>query len=533
MTISALRPHLLSPLQLLVMGIAALLALPLVYVVYMAGTADVALWSRLWRTRLPELLGNTFSLAGGVAVLTLGLGVSLAWLVTRVEFPGRRVWEWALVLPLAMPTYVLAYVYSYLLGLDGPIDRLWQTLLGPDHHVFAPQSLWGVTMVMALDTFPFVYLLTRTALLNSNMSFEEVSRACGVGPWPTFFRVTLPLLRPAIFAGVSLVVLYVVSDFGAVSLLRFQTLTYAVYQQMTGRYNYAAASVMSVLLVLFAVVFFLTERWFRERSRFYQTSGRFRKPVPRRTSATGRAAALGFTAVVFLLSFGIPAGLLIQWSIGAVRGGLLDNRFFEFAWNTVLLSGLASSAAVLLGVPVAYLATRRPSWLNQLCLHATYAGYVLPGPVAALALLVLAMAIVPSWYGTVILLVFAYVVHYLPAGLQSLEPAIQQVTPNVEEVARTLGYTVWGTLRRVTIPLIWNGFLSAWILMFLQCMKELPATLLLRPVGFDTLAVRVWLEASEELYQLAAAPALLIVLISLPALALLVARDWNTREARL
>lgn len=197
----------------------------------------------------------------------------------------------------------------------------------------------------------------------------------------------------------------------------------------------------------------------------------------------------------------------------------------------MLLSASAATVAVLLGVPVAYLATRRPNWLNQLCLHATYAGYVLPGPVAALALLVLTMALVPGWYGTPALLIVAYVVHYLPAGLQSLEPAIQQVTPNVEEVARTLGYSVWGTLRRVTIPLIWNGFLSAWILMFLQCMKELPATLLLRPVGFDTLAVRVWLEASEELYQLAAAPALLIVIISLPALALLVSRDWRAQEA--
>ncbi len=530
MTTTALRHHVLSPMQLLVMGIAAVLSLPLFYVVYQALAADPAVWSRLWRTRLPELLWNTFSLAGGVAVLTLVLGVSLAWLVARLDFPGRRMWEWLLVLPLAMPTYVLAYVYSYLLGANGPIDGMWQSIAGPDRHVFAPQSLWGATWVMALDTFPFVYLLTRTALLNMNVSFEEVARACGVGAWPTFLRVTLPLLRPAIFAGVSLVILYVVSDFGAVSLLRYQTLTYAVYQQMTGRYNYAAASVLSVILVLFALLFFLSERWFRQRSRFYQTSGRFRRPVPQRGSPLARIAALSFAAITFLLSFGIPTGLLIGWSAEAIRENLLDHRFVEFTWNTVLLSGLAASSAVLLGIPVAYLATRRPNWLNHVCLHATYAGYVLPGPVAALALLVLAIALAPGLYGTVLLLILAYVVHYLPAGLQSLEPAIQQVTPNVEEVARTLGYTVWGTLRRVTIPLIWNGFVSAWILMFLQCMKELPATLLLRPVGFDTLAVRVWLEASEELYQSAAAPALLIVVISLPALALLVARDWVFRE---
>ncbi|GKS57416.1 iron(III) ABC transporter permease [Nitrospira sp.] len=530
MTASVLRHHALSPMQVLVVGIAGLLSLPLLYVMYRALTADTAIWGRLWRTRLPELLWNTFSLACSVGLLTFALGVSLAWLVTRLDFPGRRIWEWALVLPLAMPTYVLAYVYSYLLGTHGPVDRFWQAIAGPGTHIFAPQSFWGVTVVMALDTFPFVYLLTRTALLSMNVSFEEVARSCGIRPWQTFLRVTLPLLRPSIFAGVSLVVLYVVSDFGAVSLLRYQTLTYAVYQQMTGRYDYAAASVLSVLLVVFAIVFFASERWFRNRSRFYQTGGRFRRPTPQPLSLAGRMGALVITASTFLLSFGIPAGLLMWWSTDAFQEGLLDHRFIEFTWNTILLSGMAASSAVLLGIPVAYLATRQPTWLNHVCLHATYAGYVLPGPVAALALLVLAIAVVPGVYGTVYLLILAYVVHYLPVGLQSLEPAIQQVTPNVEEAARTLGCNIGGALRRVTIPLIWNGFVSAWTLMFLQCMKELPATLLLRPVGFDTLAVRVWLEASEELYTSAAAPALLIVVLSLPALALLVARDWKNTE---
>lgn len=524
---TAFRHHLLSPLQLLVLAIAGILCLPLGYVLVQATTTDPALWSRLWRTRLPELLVNTGSLAVTVSGVTLILGLSLAWLITRFEFPGRTVWEWALVLPLAMPTYVLAYVYAYLLSTGGPLDRLWQVVAGSDGHVFAPQSLTGVTLVMALDTFPFVYLLCRAALLNMNLSFEEVARACGVGRWPTFARVTVPLLRPAIFAGLSLVILYVVSDFGAVSILRYQTLTYAIYQQMTGRYNYAAASVLSLLLVLFALVFLLTERWFRQRSRFYQTTGRFRQPARQRLGVGQQLGVLAYTAGVFALSFGIPAGLLMVWSAGVLQEGLLDSRFFDFTWNSVTLSAIAATGAVILGTPIAYLSARRPSWLNQLCLHASYAGYVLPGPVAALALLVIVTSLIPGWYGSSVVLIFAYIVHFIPVGLQSLEPAIQQVTPNLEEAARSLGTSLWGTIRRVTLPLIRNGFFGAWILMFLQCMKELPATLLLRPVGFDTLAVRVWLEASEELYALAAAPALLIVLFSLPALALLVARDWR------
>ena len=222
--------------------------------------------------------------------------------------------------------------------------------------------------------------------------------------------------------------------------------------------------------------------------------------------------------------------MLVQWSIEAIEQGALDARFVGFVWNSTVLASLSASGAVMIGIPLAYLASRRPSRLNLACLHAAYAGYALPGPVAALAVLVLFTHVVPALYGTVVVLLIAYILHFLPVGLQSMEPALQQITPNVEEVARTLGCTVQQSLRRITLPLVRNGFTVAWVLMFLQTMKELPATLLLRPVGFDTLAIRVWLEASEEYYQLAAPAALLIVFLSLPALMLLVAKDWRAHE---
>ena len=516
-----------STLQLAVLATAALILLPLGYVTTLALSADPAVWQRLWTTRVPELLLNTVSLAGAVALITLMLGVSTAWMVTRFEFPGRRLWEIALVLPLAMPTYVLAYVYNYLLGFGGPMEQLWQLVAGPQARIFSPQSFWGVTLVMALDTFPFVYLLTRSALLSFNVSFEEVARICGASPLRTMFSVTLPLLRPSIVAGVALVVLYVVSDFGAVSLLRYQTLTYAVFQQMTGRSDNQAASILSILLVILALLFLLTERWFRRKSRFYQTTGHYRAPqrIQRGWLHTGLLTAC--LATVVGLAFGIPTSLLVMWSLSQEALAILDTRFFGFVWNSALLSSLAATAAVLVGLPLAYLASRKPTWLNLGCLQAAYAGYVLPGPVAALAVLVLFLSIMPFFYGTVLVLIVAYVLHFLPAGLQSLEPSIQQITPNVEEVARTLGLGVRETWRRVTLPLIRNGVIVAWVLIFLQTMKELPATLLLRPVGFDTLAIRVWLEASEEYYQLAAPSALLIVLVGLPALFLLLSRDWR------
>lgn len=524
---TTLRQHLLSPLQLVAWTSAALILLPFGYVTTLAFSADPAVWQRLWATRIPELLINTISLAGAVAVLTLVLGVSTAWMVTRFDFHGRWLWEIALVLPLAMPTYVLAYVYNYLLGFGGPVEHLWQMVAGPQARISSPQSFWGTTLVMALDTFPFVYLLTRSALLSLNVSFEEVARTCGASHLQTIRRVTLPLLRPSIVAGMALVILYVVSDFGAVSLLRYQTLTYAVFQQMTGRSDNAAASILSILLVILALVFLLAERWFRHKSRFYQTTGRYRVPQRIRSGWLKTTALTTYLATIVGAAFGVPAYLLVQWSLSPEALAIVDARFFGFVWNSALLSALAATAGVLVGLPLAYLASRRPTWLNIGCLQAAYAGYVLPGPVAALAVLVFVLKLMPFFYGTAVVLVVAYVLHFLPVGLQSLEPALQQITPNLEEVARTLGLGVQETWRHVTLPLIRNGFMVAWVLMFLQTMKELPATLLLRPVGFDTLAIRVWLEASEEYYQLAAPSALLIVLVGLPALVLLLSRDWR------
>ncbi|HKE62833.1 MAG TPA: iron ABC transporter permease [Nitrospira sp.] len=522
-----IRQQLTSPLQLVVLASAALILLPLGYVTSQAVLADPAVWSRLWATRIPELLSNTVWLAASVGCLTVMLGVSTAWIVTRVEFPGRRLWEGALVLPLAMPTYVLAYVYSYLLGFDGPVEHLWQMIAGPQARIFSPQSYLGATLVMTLDTFPFVYLLSRSALLSMNVSFEEVSRASGISRLKTLWLVTLPLMRPSIAAGLALVILYVVSDFGAVSLLRYQTLTYAVFQQMTGRSDNTAASILSLLLVGLALVFLVTERWFRHRSRYYQTTGRYHLPERQRYGWLGTCLVTGYLSLIVGAAFLLPAFLLLKWSFSPEAQATIDSRFYGFLWNSGFLAACAATGGVLIGLPLAYLASRRPTWLNLGCLQAAYAGYVLPGPVAALAVLVLCLNLTPFLYGSVLVLIVAYVIHFLPVGLQSLEPALQQITPNLEEVARTLGLGVRQTWQRVTLPLVRNGFVVAWVLMFLQTMKELPATLLLRPVGFDTLAIRVWMEASEEYYQLAAPSALLIVLLGLPTLVLLLSKDWR------
>ena len=231
-----------------------------------------------------------------------------------------------------------------------------------------------------------------------------------------------------------------------------------------------------------------------------------------------------YLVLVVGLAFGLPVILLLQWTLSAFAEGELSFRFVGFMWNSILLSGSTATLALIVGTPLAYLACRKPTRLNVLCLQGAYSGYVLPGPVAALALLVLISQIVPALYGTTVVLVLAYLIHFLPAGLQAMESAMQQVNPNVEEVARSLGSRALNTFRIITLPLVKGGFVGAWILVFIQCMKELPATLLLRPVGFDTLAIRVWLEASEELFQLAAPPALFIIIVSIPVVILLTRR---------
>ncbi len=508
--------------------LAGLITLPLLYVIVSAITADVGVWRRLWTTRIPELLLNTFSLAVSVAVIDLVLGVSLAWILTRYRFWGSSLWEWCIVLPLAIPSYVLAYTYTYLLQRHGPLERAWQILAGSDAEIFSPFSFAGATLVMSLNTFPFVYLLARSAFKNFNISFEEAARATGASRISTFFRVSLPMIRPALFAGLFLAILYVVSDFGAVSMLRFQTFTYAIYQQMTGRFDNTAAACLSVLLVACTFLFLLGERWFRQRSRFYQTTGRYRKPIPRACRPIKTLCLTGYMVVVIAAAFGLPVYLLIQWTLDAVTAGDLSPGFVSYVGNSLFLAGVTATLTIVVGVPLAYLACQKQTWASLLCIQGAYTGYVLPGPVAALAVLVLITQLTPALYGTVIVMLLAYLIHFLPVALQGMESTLQQLSPNLEEAAKSLGARAFRTFSTITIPLVRGGFISAWILVFVQCLKELPATLLLRPVGFDTLAIRIWLEASEELYQLAAPPALLIVGITIPVVLLLMKKGQQT-----
>ena len=358
---------------------------------------------------------------------------------------------------LVHPSYVLAYTYTYLLKRGGTLELTWQSIAGSEAVLFSPFSFAGAVLVLALNTFPFVYLLARSALKNFNVSFEEVARTTGANRVTTFVRVSLPLMRPSLIAGLFLAILYVASDFGAVSLLRFQTFTYAVYQQMTGRFDNTAAACLSLVLLFVRSSSCSVNDGSGSEASFTRPRAGIENLFPN-PAVPSRPYFYGLPGSGVRAAFGLPVLLLIQWTVKAAVAGEISHAFIGYAWNSVSLSGLTATAAVVCGIPLAYLACRHRTRAGTFCVQGAYTGYVLPGPVAALAVLVLVSQTVPQLYGTILVLLMAYLVHFLPAALQGMESTLQQLTPNLEEAARSLGARSVRTFFHVTLPLVRADF---------------------------------------------------------------------------
>lgn len=511
--------------------VALVAAIPVLFVAASAFQLSPERWLGLWTTRLPGLLWNTLTLSVLVAAGCFILGVSSAWLVARREFPGRRIATWLMILPLAIPTYVFAYIYTVLLERDGWLGGLWLSVFGADAALPTPFNLWGVAAILSLAGFPYVFLLTRAAVSRSSRSIEEAARIQGAGPWRRLFSINLPLLRPAIAAGLALVTLHVLSDFGAVSMLRFQTFTLGIYLQLSGRFDFTAAAGLSFILVLLSLSFLVLERFFRQRQRYY-ASGQARPVTPRR--ARGRELLLiwGWLGLVALFAFILPAAWIIHWSWKAWLAGQIDAQFWGYVGNSLELALLGACLAVIIALPVALYHKRRHSPVSGGFLQISSVGFVLPGPVMALGILTFMLALLPGLYGSIAALLLALVILFLPIAIQSQESALQQLSPSVEQASRALGAGPLETLWRVTLPVIRGGLASAWVLVFIDILKELPATLILRPTGFDTLPVRIWLEASEEMLRQAAPAALMLVLGTLPALIVMMRGERRAERGR-
>ncbi len=513
--------------------VALFVAIPLIYLFLRAAGADPLDWQRLFQARLWKLLGNTLILACLVTSGTTLLGVSLAWFTERTDLPGRKLWRWMLAMPLAIPTYLGAIVHLALLRPRGGL--LWQTLeslWGVAPPLPSPLGLSGAVFVLTFFMYPYVYLLSGAAFRSQHALFEEAARTLGRTPWQTFWEVTLPLLRPGVLAGALLVALDVLAEYGTVALLRYETFSSAIFVQLAGRYDRSAASILSSVLVALAIVLLWAELHLQGEARFTQMESTWR-PAPLIALRFWKAPALLFVLSVIAISLLVPIGMLMVWSVQALVDSQTLNQVMRtgsqgmgnYLWNSLWTSLLAAVVAVALAIPVARFSVRYPGRLSRSLARVCQVGYALPGVVIALSLVLLINRFLPFLYVTPIPILMAYVVRHMPQAVRAAEAALSRLSASLEEAARTLGHTSLLTLIQITLPLILPGLLAGGALVFLTSLKELPATLLLRPAGFDTLAVRVWVWASEGFYVQAAPSALILVLISAVPLSFLLRRE--------
>jgi iron(III) transport system permease protein len=502
------------PLALLLpaLAVVALLLLPLAYLCIRALGGDA--WGVLTETRTLELVVNTTLLVVGVVAATLVVGVPLAWLVTRTDLPGRRVWFVAGALPLVIPSYVAALALLAALGPRGILADAVGEL--PEL-----RGYWGALLALTLATYPYVFLLASASLRELDPALEEAARGLGRSPLATFASVTLPSLRPALGASALLVALYVLSDFGVVSLMNYDALTRAIFLQYRSLFDRDPAAVLALVLVALTAVVLVLEARIHSRGRLYRST----PGTPRRARPVAlgrwRFPALAFCAATIGVFLALPVGVLTYWLVRGLRQERELGVTWEEAANSLTASGLAAAAATVAAIPIAVLAVRYASPSSRLLERLAFGANALPGIVVALSLVFFAARYATPVYQTLTLLVFAYVIRFLPQSLAGTESALQRVDPRLEDAARSLGRSPLNVLVTVTLPLARPGIAAGAALVFLSAMKELPATLLLRPIGFDTLATEIWSLTSVAAYSRASVPALVLVAVSAPFVALL------------
>jgi iron(III) transport system permease protein len=512
----------------LVFAIAALVLLPLSVLLFSWQTIDHEIWSHLWETQMLRLLGNTLTLVAGVGLGVTLLGVSLAWLTALCEFPGRRWLDWALMLPFAIPAYVLAFVFVGLLDFAGPVQTLMREWFGTGIRLPRVRSTGGVIIVLVLVFYPYVYLLARTAFLAQGKGLMEAARILGQSPWQAFWRVALPMARPAIGAGVALALMETLADFGAVSVFNFDTFTTAIYKTWYGFFSLSSAAQLASLLLLVVMLLLYGERRARGASR--ASNERPRVNALYHLQGFKAAAATTWCGLVFACAFVVPLMQLIVWVWQRGRFDL-DERYTGLILHTLYLGGIA--ALVTVGVAMILVFARRlaPTRAIRSGVSLANIGYALPGSVLAVSIM-LAFSyldrelVVPlsSWLGgagkplllgSLAALVMAYLVRFIAVAYGPLENSLSRIRPSLPEAARSLGVGGPRLFFKIYLPLLIPGTMSAALLVFVDVLKEMPATLLMRPFGWDTLAVRIFEMTSEGEWARAALPALTLVMVGL------------------
>ena len=536
---TAKRRHLIDRWSVGALIIAALVLMPILAVVWFAVTPTDNIWPHLLRTTLPRYLSNTLILMGSVGVITAAVGAGAAWLVVMYRFPGRQWLQWALLMPLAVPAYVGAYALVDLLEYAGPVQTALRELFGwtrpTDYWFPAIRTRWAAVLVLSASLYPYVYLLARAAFREQSGAGYEVARALGVGPLGRFWRVGLPLARPAIAAGCAVAMMETVNDFGTVDYFAVQTLTTGIFTTWLQGGNLGGAAQISILVLGLIVLLVTLEKISRRRSRFF-TSARGQRPVEA-VALTGFGKWIATLACMIPLTLGFILPVVVLSSHAFNAGQWVDPGLIRAFTHTLVVGGVAAVLTVIGGVLMVYGVRLSGKSLPRLLMPVTAIGYAAPGAVLGLGILVplavfdnkLADGVLAltGWdpglllTGTAAALVIAYVVRFFGIAQGAADAALGRVSPSLPMAARSLGQTAGGVLKQIYLPLVRASIGSTLLLVFVDCVKELPATLLLRPFNYNTLATRVHEKASLENLTQAAPAALVITLVGLCAVALL------------
>ncbi|MGI2165964.1 ABC transporter permease [Shewanella oncorhynchi] len=515
-------------------AVAALLVLPLFALIFQAFQPDEAVFGHLMATVLPTYIINSLLLIFWVSLGALLLALPCAWLMARCDFVGRRYLQWALLLPLAMPAYIVAYVYTDLLDYAGPVQRGLRSIFGwnsPQDYFFPDiRTLGGAACMLSLVLFPYIYLLARTAFMEQSLSLAHASRIMGCSPWQSFWRLSLPMARPALAVGVALVAMETAADFATVNYFAVPTLTTAVYDTWLGYGNLTAAAKLSaiILLVVFSLIGF--ERFARRKQQLFQKQSRIQVTDLYRLSMTQTLVALSFCGMLLLLAFLLPFGILLSYAIGYFEQSW-DKSFWQLSLNSLSLALITSLLCCLIALLLMFVRRISPRQSDALPSRLASTGYALPGTVLAIGVLVpltmLDFAINdladlvgiagPGLIltGSVMALIFAFCVRFVAIAIGSVESSYKRISPSLDMVSLTMGQTPRQLLRRVHLPLLAKGLFAGALLVFIESMKELPAALLLRPIGFENLATYVFQFASDEKLEHGALAAIVIVLVGL------------------
>ena len=517
------RQHVSPAWTLLVALLACIIVLPLVTIVVLSLTAPDNVWPHLLRTVLPGALADTAALLAGVGTLCLVFGTGTAWLVTMYRFPGRAVLDRLLVLPLAMPTYIIAYCYVELLDFSGPVQRALRALFGwhtvRDYWFPEVRTLTGAIIVLSAVLYPYVYLSARASFVQQSVCVLEVARTLGRTSTQTFWAVALPLARPALAAGAALAMMECLNDLGAVQYLGVQTLTVSIYTTWLQRSSLGGAAQIALVAVLLVLALLVAERWARGRSRIHHTTGRYRSIPFSDLEGWRRYAAAAFCCLPVAAGFVAPFAVLLVQASAHVSDAFAIG-FWRAVRNSMGLAAVAAVVTVLIGLGLAYARRLVPSIFVRGAVRAAGLGYALPGTVLALGLLLplaafdnqldalarshLGVSTGLLLSGSLFVIVLAYAIRFLAVSLGALEAGFERLSPNLDAAARTLGETTLSALWRVHMPLLLPALGAAALLVFVDAMKELPATLLLRPFNFETLATHVYGFAALEQFEHAA-----------------------------